>query len=315
MASIELFDAAPKELRLLDLAFSETNDSASSWDATPLEERRGRGRGRGRGRSRRQCLTGPARARHARPSPRPRPAPAPARARPPAQVRSASFFTKLPVSALGLTRTARGVTAKQLLLGTPEGQVYMLDRRFVDPARPRLAPGQKQPSPAQAAEGLPVFSPELPLVGASFATLDRRAARLRSIATEPAVLESTSLMAAWGLGEPTGGGGCTAGAALRYAAPAHWLQPEPPPCAAATAAACRALPLQQLRRSPNHVHAIHSPPHTDLFYTRLQPSRQFDMVPDDFPFALLTLVVVGLSAASVVLRRVSGARMLQRMWA
>lgn len=52
----------------------------------------------------------------------------------------------------------------------------------------------------------------------------------------------------------------------------------------------------------------------DQYYTRLLPSRQFDMVPDDFPYALLVLVVVALSVASLVLRRMSAARVLKWQW-
>eukprot|EP00887_Chlorella_sp_A99_P006353 scaffold3.g6353.t1 len=238
-SSIEVFDASPHDLRVSELAFRDTNFTASSWDA----------------------------------------------------VRTDSYFTKLPAAVMGLTRTARGVTAKQILLGSvagarggsgagvvergpacmrcplfgvltqphsspchlssPAGQVYMLDRRLLDPARPRLAPGQKGLSPEQAAEGLPPHAPDLPLTGQAFATLDKRVARLHGVATEPAVLESTSLMFAYGL---------------------------------------------------------------DHFYTRLLPSRQFDMVPDDFPYALLVLVVAGLSVACLVLRRLSGGRALKRLW-
>ena len=39
------------------------------------------------------------------------------------------------------------------------------------------------------------------------------------------------------------------------------------------------------------------------------------MVPDDFPYALLVLVVIALSAASLVLHRMSSARVLKRVWA
>lgn len=81
---------------------------------------------------------------------------------------------------------------------TPPGRVYLLDRRFLDPRRPHIPPGGK-PTPAQAAEGLPPYAAELPLGGASFATLDHRVAGLRGVVVEAAVLESTQLMLAHGL--------------------------------------------------------------------------------------------------------------------
>jgi hypothetical protein len=99
-----------------DLAFAETNATASSWDVPPLE------------------------------------------------AGSQTFLARLPVSGLAVTRSARGSTAKQVLLLGAGGQVALLDRRFLDPRRPIVPPGQK-PTPEQAAEGLPAYQPELPLAG------------------------------------------------------------------------------------------------------------------------------------------------------
>ena len=86
----------------------------------------------------------------------------------------------------------------------------------------------------------------------SYATLDRTVAGVRRVVTEPAVLESASLMFAAGL---------------------------------------------------------------DLFYTRLAPSRSFDMVPDDFPAALLVLLVVGVAVASAVLRVMVARHGVNTKWA
>ena len=46
----------------------------------------------------------------------------------------------------------------------PAGQVYLLDRRFLDPRRPIIPPGQK-PTPEQIAEALPPYAPDLPVMG------------------------------------------------------------------------------------------------------------------------------------------------------
>lgn len=51
-----------------------------------------------------------------------------------------------------------------LVVAPSAGQVYLLDRRFLDPRRPIIAPGAK-PTPQQAAEGLPPYQPELPFAG------------------------------------------------------------------------------------------------------------------------------------------------------
>jgi hypothetical protein len=85
-------------------------------------------------------------------------------AAPPLEAATQTFLCRLPVVRLDVTRSARGATAKQVLLLTRSGQVAMLDRRLLDPARPILAPGAK-PTPQQAAEGLPPYQPELPLAG------------------------------------------------------------------------------------------------------------------------------------------------------
>lgn len=169
---------------------------------------------------------------------------------PPLEAASQSFLCRLPVAGLAVTRSARGNTAKQIMLLTPAGQVYMLDRRFLDPRRPIVMPGQK-PTPQQAAEGLPPYQPELPMGGPMFATLDHRVARLSGVAVEAAVLESTQLMAAHGL---------------------------------------------------------------DLFYTRLTPSKSFDMVPDDFPYALLVLIVGGMITATVVLKMMTNRTAVKAKW-
>lgn len=160
------------------------------------------------------------------------------------------YGIKMPVAALGVTRTVQGTAAKMLLLGTPAGQVCMVDRRMLDARRPIIPQGAK-PTPAQQAEGLPPYAPELTVTGQSYATLDKKVARLKKIVTAPAVLESASLLVAVGL---------------------------------------------------------------DLFYIRLQPSKGFDMVPDDFPFALLVAMVTGLLVALGVLRAVMQQRALKLKW-
>ncbi|KAG7669833.1 hypothetical protein Ndes2437B_g06022 [Nannochloris sp. 'desiccata'] len=160
------------------------------------------------------------------------------------------FTTRLAVSTLGVTKTAHGTAAKMVLIGTTGGQVYMLDRRMLDPRRPFVPAGTK-PTPAQLAENLPPYHPELAVAGPMFATMDRRVARLNKIATVPAVLESASLLVAVGL---------------------------------------------------------------DVFYSRLQPSRGFDMVPDDFPHALLVAMVGGMAVALVALKAVLQQRALKLKW-
>lgn len=169
---------------------------------------------------------------------------------PPVEAAATTLLSRLAVDGLAVTRSARGNTAKQVMMLTPAGRVYLLDRRFLDPRRPVIPPGGK-PTAIQAAEGLPPFAPELPLAGQQYATLDHQVARLRGVAVEPAVLESTQLMLAHGL---------------------------------------------------------------DLYYSRLTPSKSFDRLPDDFPYALLTLIVVGMAGATLVLSQLQTRALVKKKW-
>ena len=53
----------------------------------------------------------------------------------------------------------------------------------------------------------------------------------------------------------------------------------------------------------------------DLHLTRVQPSKTFDLLPEDFPFALLIAIVVAMIVASVVLRYLSSQTSLKQKWA
>ncbi|KFM26187.1 ER membrane protein complex subunit 1 [Auxenochlorella protothecoides] len=171
----------------------------------------------------------------------------PARRPPALEAYAASYHTKLAAAALGVTRTAHGTTAPQLLLGTTGGQVYMLDRRLLDPRRPVV----DKPTPGMLAEGLAPYASELPLAGGAFATRGARVARLADLLADPATLESSSLLLARGL---------------------------------------------------------------DLYGARLAPSATFDQVPDDFPYALLVLIVLGMGSGAAALRRLSARRAVNRLW-
>jgi hypothetical protein len=52
----------------------------------------------------------------------------------------------------------------------------MMDKRLLDPRRPRLAPGAK-PAPQMQAEGLVPYAEELPFSTLMFATLDKQVGR------------------------------------------------------------------------------------------------------------------------------------------
>ena len=53
----------------------------------------------------------------------------------------------------------------------------------------------------------------------------------------------------------------------------------------------------------------------DLHLTRVQPSKTFDLLPEDFPFALLIAIVVSMVVGSIVLRYLSSQTSLKQKWA
>lgn len=53
----------------------------------------------------------------------------------------------------------------------------------------------------------------------------------------------------------------------------------------------------------------------DLYLTRVQPSKTFDLLPEDFPFALLVAITIAMIAASVALKFMSERTSLKQKWA
>ncbi|GLI60547.1 hypothetical protein VaNZ11_002704 [Volvox africanus] len=108
----------------------------------------------------------------------------------PVEVQTQSFFSRLVPRAATVTRTEQGITAKQLLIVTNTDQVYALDRRWVDPRRPK----KQKLTQDELEEGLVPFQDTLPISPLSFATLDRQVLGIRGVNVEPTRLESTCLM-------------------------------------------------------------------------------------------------------------------------
>ncbi|XP_064384887.1 ER membrane protein complex subunit 1-like isoform X1 [Halichondria panicea] len=52
----------------------------------------------------------------------------------------------------------------------------------------------------------------------------------------------------------------------------------------------------------------------DLYYTRVTPSNQFDLLAEDFDYTLISAVVVGMFVATLVLSRLSAKKMLKSLW-
>jgi len=52
----------------------------------------------------------------------------------------------------------------------------------------------------------------------------------------------------------------------------------------------------------------------DLFFTRVSPSKSFDVLADDFNYALVSSVLVGMLCIAVVARKLSSHRLLKTAW-
>ena len=52
----------------------------------------------------------------------------------------------------------------------------------------------------------------------------------------------------------------------------------------------------------------------DLYYIRLAPAKSFDLLPSDFKYGLLVLLVVGLSVATLVCRHIVKSKKLYDAW-
>ncbi|KAK8553525.1 hypothetical protein V6N13_062327 [Hibiscus sabdariffa] len=113
--------------------------------------------------------------------------------RPEVITKSQSYFFTHSVKAIAVTSTAKGVTSKQLLIGTIGDQVLALDKRFLDPRR------SVNPTQAEKEEGVIPLTDSLPIIPQSYVTHALRVEGLRGILTVPAKLESTTLVFAHGV--------------------------------------------------------------------------------------------------------------------
>ncbi|KAL6215585.1 hypothetical protein ACLB2K_015014 [Fragaria x ananassa] len=113
--------------------------------------------------------------------------------RPEVVTKSQSYFFTYSVKAIDVTLTAKGITSKQLLIGTIGDQVLALDKRFLDPRR------SVNPSQAEKEEGIIPLTDSLPIIPQSYVTHALRVEGLRGIVTAPAKLESTTLVFVYGV--------------------------------------------------------------------------------------------------------------------
>eukprot|EP01114_Cavostelium_apophysatum_P018073 TRINITY_DN5510_c0_g1_i2.p1 TRINITY_DN5510_c0_g1~~TRINITY_DN5510_c0_g1_i2.p1 ORF type:complete len:161 (-),score=31.15 TRINITY_DN5510_c0_g1_i2:28-510(-) len=99
------------------------------------------------------------------------------------------------VRSAAITRTARGITTKQVLFGLESGQVFMAGKGLLDARRP----SKTAITPQEREEGLVPYDPVVQINPRHVVNYYKKVHNLRKIETAPAYLESSSLVAAYGL--------------------------------------------------------------------------------------------------------------------
>ncbi|XP_060176971.1 uncharacterized protein LOC132607148 [Lycium barbarum] len=113
--------------------------------------------------------------------------------RPEVITKSQSYFFTHSVKTMAVTATAKGITSRQLLIGTIGDQVLAVDKRFLDPRR------TLNPTQAEKEEGIIPLTDSLPIMPQAYVTHALKVEGLRNIIAIPAKLESTTLVFAHGL--------------------------------------------------------------------------------------------------------------------
>jgi hypothetical protein len=108
---------------------------------------------------------------------------------------SQSFVIPESISHMAVTQTRQGITVRQLLCTVPSlNAIIGIPRNVLDPRRPVA----RDPTPTELEEGLFKYHPHLEFDGRWFLTHSRDVADIRSVISTPTLLESTSLVFAFG---------------------------------------------------------------------------------------------------------------------
>jgi hypothetical protein len=108
---------------------------------------------------------------------------------------SQSFVIAEPISHMAVTQTRQGITTRQLLCVLPSSNAIVgIPRPVLDPRRPV----DRDPTSAEAEEGLFRYAPYLDFDGKWYLTHSRDVAGIQTVLSCPTQLESTSLIFAFG---------------------------------------------------------------------------------------------------------------------
>ncbi|EEH42593.1 uncharacterized protein PADG_07413 [Paracoccidioides brasiliensis Pb18] len=109
---------------------------------------------------------------------------------------SQAYIISEPISTIAVSQTRQGITSKLLLCSLPESNAIIgIPRQLLDPRRPV----GRAPTSNEAEEGLVQYSPYLEFDGRWFLTHSREVIGIRDIESSQTLLESTSLVFAYGL--------------------------------------------------------------------------------------------------------------------
>lgn len=109
---------------------------------------------------------------------------------------SQAYILSAPVSALAVTETRQGISTRQLLAYLPEAHgIYGIPRMVLEPRR---VVG-RDPTPLEAEEGLMKYHPVIDVDPKLLITHERDVVGVQKIITSPAIVESTSLVFAFGI--------------------------------------------------------------------------------------------------------------------
>uniref|UniRef100_A0A7S1BSG2 ER membrane protein complex subunit 1 n=1 Tax=Corethron hystrix TaxID=216773 RepID=A0A7S1BSG2_9STRA len=104
-----------------------------------------------------------------------------------------TYTTAKPITTLGVTQTANGVTTKALILSLSSHQLASIDRRLLDPRRPNSEVRQ-----VEAAEGLFQYNPVLPISPQAVLSYTHALEGVKKIAAAATRLESQGVLCAYG---------------------------------------------------------------------------------------------------------------------
>ncbi|KAI0651032.1 DUF1620-domain-containing protein [Trametes meyenii] len=98
------------------------------------------------------------------------------------------------ITTLSPTSTSYGITIKDIIVANENGQIQSFPRRFLDPRRPK-----QKPTSQEVEEWLIQYDPVIPDDPKRILSHKYEVAKTRHIVASPALLESTSLVLAYGL--------------------------------------------------------------------------------------------------------------------